>query len=223
MSSAIKELFKINILKTIYFNLHYLPFKDAIKLPILIYRRTTLCVMKGRIHFETPLKSGIVELGAQSIGTQDKRYSRTIWEVRGDVHIKGKTIIGRGCKICVGNEGNLIFGSGFTCTGDTQIVCFKEITFGSKCLLSWEILMMDTDFHNIRNNSGDIINNNRPISIGNHVWIGCRSTILKGVSIGDNNIVSASSTITRNIDEQNCIIGGNGKHIEVLKRDIKWG
>lgn len=223
MSSAIKELFIINILKTIYFNLHYLPLRDAIKLPILIYRRTKLCVMKGRIHFETPIKTGIVKLGPQNIGTQDKRYSRTIWEVRGDVHIKGKTKIGRGCKICVGNEGNLIFGSGFSCTGDTQIVCFKEISFGNNCLLSWNILMMDTDFHDIRNREGEKINNNKPISIGNHVWIGCRSNILKGVSIGNNNIISASSTITRSIEEHNCIIGGNGKHLDILKRDIEWG
>lgn len=81
---------------------------------------------------------------------------------------------------------------------------------------------MDSDFHSILNYKGEKINSSKPIIIGDHVWIGCRNTILKGVKIGDNIVVSANSTITRTITEENCVIGGHGKAMEVIKREIGW-
>ena len=81
---------------------------------------------------------------------------------------------------------------------------------------------MDTDFHHVINVEEKTINPTKPITIGNHVWIGCRSTILKGVSIADNTIISANSTITRNILESNCVIGGHGKSVEIIKRNVNW-
>jgi len=83
-------------------------------------------------------------------------------------------------------------------------------------------LILDSDFHYVINEEGQIINSPKPITIGNHVWIGCRNTILKGVSIADNNIISANSTITRNITESNCVIGGHGRNVEVIKKNVNW-
>ena len=39
---------------------------------------------------------------------------------------------------------------------------------------------------------------------------------------GDDNIISAHSTITKSVNESNCIIGGHGKSVEVIKRDVHW-
>ena len=97
-----------------------------------------------------------------------------------------------------------------------------EITFGANCLLSWDILIMDTDFHSVFDNHGKLINSPKPIHIGNNVWIGCRNTILKGVSIANNVVISANSTITRCVEESNCIVGGHGKSTEIIKREISW-
>ena len=101
-------------------------------------------------------------------------------------------------------------------------MCQKEITFGKECLLSWDILIMDTDFHHMIDSNNEIINPPKSIHIGNHVWIGCRNTILEGVSIADNVIISANSTITKSINESYCAVGGSGKDINILKRDINW-
>lgn len=67
---------------------------------------------------------------------------------------------------------------------------------------------MDTDFHPIIDKNNTILNKEKPISIGNSVWIGARSTLLKGVSIGNNCIVSANSHVTKSYDNDK-IIGGN--------------
>ena len=215
-------LMKLDLLKTIYFNLKYFPLRTALHLPVFIYRRTSLFKMKGQIVLNVPPTLGMVRIGPHGLGTQDIKYSRTMWEVSGTLIINGKTSFGRGSRISIGKEGTLTIGREFMITGRSTIICQKEITFGNDCLLSWDILIMDTDFHHITNLSGDIINAPRPIHIGNHVWIGCRNTILKGVTISDDVIISANSTITKSIAEKHCAIGGSGKEITILKRNISW-
>ena len=223
--SVVSRIFtarKVAWIKTVYFNLRYFPFSIAIHLPVLVYRRTRLSRMGGRISINVPLKRGIVKLGAQELGTQDSYYSRTIWEVSGHLVINGSVGIGRGSKISIGENATLTLGDKFVITGDSTIICQKEITFGSGCLLSWDVLIMDTDFHHVYDENGCILNSPKAIRIGNHVWIGCRNTILKGVTITDDIVVAANSLITRDIKDDHCVVGGQGKDAEIIKRGINW-
>lgn len=138
------------------------------------------------------------------------------------IHWGGNICIGRGCRISISRNAKLTLGTSFNITGNTTIYCTKEITFGNDCLLSWDILIMDTDSHDIIDEDGVKINYPKSIQIGNHVWIGCRNTILKGVTIGDNCIVSANSVVTNSFTEVNCIIGGHGRSLGVIKKGINW-
>lgn len=45
------------------------------------------------------------------------------------------------------------------------------------------------------------------IKIGNNCFIGCRSTILPGVTIGDNTIIGAGSVVNRDIPENSVAAG----------------
>lgn len=222
ISSVFKLIKKINLLKTFYFNFHYFPLKVAIRIPVFIYWRSELYKMNGKIVIDSPVSTGMIKLGAHGLGTQDILYSRTMWDVSGTLVFKGTATIGRGSKISIGKDATLTLGNCFSITGNSEIICQKEITFGDQCLLSWDILILDSDFHYVINEEEQIINSPKPITIGNHVWIGCRNTILKGVSIADNNIISANSTITRNITESNCVIGGHGRNVEVIKKNVSW-
>ena len=215
-------LWKVDWGKTIYFNLKYFPIKVAVHLPFLIYRRTDLYKMGGNIILNVSPRLGMVKIGPHGLGTQDVKYSRTMWEVSGTLVVNGKTNIGRGSRISIGKDATLTLGDKFMITGRSTIISQKEITFGDDCLLSWDILVMDTDFHHIIDKNDRIINQPRPIHIGNHVWIGCRNTILKGVSIPNNVIVSANSTLTRSVAESDCVVGGLGKDVIVLKKEISW-
>lgn len=79
-----------------------------------------------------------------------------------------------------------------------------------------------SDQHAVIDVNNNVLNPPKAISIGNHVWIGCRSTILKGVCIADDNIVAANSTVTKSFTNNNSIIGGHGKNVEVIKNNINW-
>ena len=46
-----------------------------------------------------------------------------------------------------------------------------------------------------------------PVKIGNNVWIGSHSTILAGVTIGDNSVVAAGAVVTKDVPA-NVVVGG---------------
>ena len=74
------------------------------------------------------------------------------------------------------------------------------------------VTIVDSDFHvhwppekrrTVRTGADD-----RAVKIGEYVWIGANSLVLKGVSIGDNSIVGAGSVVANDIPA-NVIAAGN--------------
>lgn len=217
---VLTKIVKINLFSTIYLNFITLPFRKAIRFPILIFGKVTIKnARKGRLVFNCPLTTGILQIGKCSLGFLDKHSCRTIWNVAGTLYMHGKISIGQGCCVEVGKGAVMTLGCNFNVTGRSILLCTDHITFGDDCLLSWDLLVMDTDWHKVISTTDNrILNFSKPINIGNHVWIGCRSLILKGVNISDNVIVAANSTISRSIYEEFVVAGNNG----VLKRNARW-
>lgn len=58
----------------------------------------------------------------------------------------------------------------------------------------------------------------KPVRIGNNVWLGARVTVLSGVTIGDNAVVGAGAVVTKDIPS-NAIAGGNPARIIRLRTD----
>jgi len=94
-----------------------------------------------------------------------------------------------------------------------SICAASEIQIGKQCLFGANVVIADTDFHAIKpvnrrynNRSEDIAT--APVLIGDNVFIGTGSMILKGVTIGDNSLIGAGSIVTRNIPS-NVIAAGN--------------
>ena len=59
-----------------------------------------------------------------------------------------------------------------------------------------------------------------PINIGNDVWIGTRSIILDGVSIGDGAVIAAGAVVTKNISPYKIIVD-KGTAIILVTRNNK--
>ena len=215
----IKYLFTENY-KTIWFNFKYLPFDQAICFPIILSKNVYLKKMEGQIEFECPLRYNLINIGFGEIGIFDEKNLRSIWQVSGKVIFKGKALLGHGVKVSVEKNGSLIFGKNFKLTAQTAFVCHDKIEFGKNCLLSWEILIMDTDSHSIIDSIGNMSEKTRPIYIGDHVWIGCRATILKGTTIASNSVVGASSLLNTNYDNENSLYAGSPA--KLLQENIKW-
>lgn len=214
------QLLRFINLRTIYFNLKYLPFNQALKLPFLLSKYVFLREIHGKINLNCPIRFGLIQIGYGNVGVFDKKKSRTVWEVYGDITFSGNAIIGHGSKIIVGPEASLLFGDNFKLTAESSIIAFNKIQFGNECLISWETQIMDTDFHKIKNENGEILNIPKPIIIGNHVWIGSRCTILKGSVIPDNSIIGVNSLVNNELPESNCIYAGIP--VKCIKEKVYW-
>ncbi len=146
---------------------------------------------------------------------------RFVWDNQGIVEFKGSASIGSGSKVSVGKGAYLELGTNFSISAHSSLICKKKISFGDDCRLSWDILVMDSDFHKIKI-SGKTINFPKEIIIGNHVWIGCRSTIFKGVRISDEIVIAGKSLITQSIYDVRCVVSCNGSEKNVIRKDVSW-
>jgi len=93
---------------------------------------------------------------------------------------------------------------------NNSVICATDsIQVGQNCLIGDLVAIYDSDFHaidpNLRHVSCGL---SKPVRIGDNVWIGSRSMILKGVEIGDNSVIGAMSLVTRSIPP-NCVAAGN--------------
>ena len=203
--------------KSIYVNFRVLPFRQAIYLPIMVSRKTKLQSLSGNVHLNK-VKTGIIRIGFGGTDMLDYRYDRPIIKITGNLHFNGKAKIGIGAKLLV--NGNLYLGNNFSVTGDALIICAKKISIGNDVMIAWRSIIMDTDQHDIYDKNNQHINENKEIIVGNNVWIGANSLILKGSIIEDGCIVGANTTITKPFKEKNSILAGNPA--KVIKTEVQW-
>ncbi|MEI6752662.1 MAG: acyltransferase [Paludibacter sp.] len=177
--------------------------------------------MKGNVLIEGDITCGMITIGFSDVGIFDFKRSKAIWNVSGRVIFKGRALIGQGSKISVEDTGELIFGENLKITAETSIVSLLKIEFGKNCLLSWDILIMDNDFHAIINKKNGIrFPQSKPIYIGDNVWIGCNTTILKGSHIPEHCIIGSNSTVNKKFEESYCLYAGNP--LKVRKENVDW-
>jgi acetyltransferase-like isoleucine patch superfamily enzyme len=210
-------LVALGLPKTLLFNFSCFPFRQAIRLPVLVSHRVWLRDLSGRVSLADS-RTGAVRIGFGDVGIFDRQQSRTIWQVSGRVAFMGTADIGHGSRISV--TGELVLGKRLTIAAESAIVAQNSIHVGNDVLISWDVLIIDTDAHRIYDAVGNHVNASMPIRIGNSVWLGCRALVLKGVEIADGVVVAASSTVVRAVTTPNSIVGGNPAR--VVRENIRW-
>lgn len=108
----------------------------------------------------------------------------------------------------------LSIGDGSFVNHRSEIVAHERVTIGRGCLLAWDVQVVDSDSHRM-----DGRPHTAPISIGDRVWIGCRATVLKGVTIGDGAVVAAGSVVTRDVPARALVAGNPAR---VVRTGVRW-
>ncbi|HAR84937.1 hypothetical protein IO99_05000 [Clostridium sulfidigenes] len=212
--------------KTIYFNFKYLPFKKAIKLPIIVSHRVWLMKSRGNVNINSNvIKPAMIKLGFGEVGIFDSMRSRSVWNVSGTVNFSGTATLGHGIKVSVEDEGKLNIGNNLIVTAESSIICRREISLGENVMISWQAQIMDSDLHPIINSENIVINKDEPIDIGDNSWIGSRVILLKGVKLPKGTIVAAGSTLNKGAlksikEKENSLIGG--EPIRILKENVTF-
>jgi acetyltransferase-like isoleucine patch superfamily enzyme len=198
------------IFHIIYFNFKYLPFKQAIKLPILLYK-PKLINTKGQVLIEAKrVYTGMIRLGINTVSVYPN--NGIIWENNGGESVfKGPCHIGNSSAISIGKHGKIIWGNDFLANAAFKICSYKEISFGDDVQIGWENTFLDTDFHALT----DIHTSKHksaiaPIIIGNNNWFGLKCLVLKGTQTSDYCTVGAYSLLNKKyLYEKYSVIAGN--------------
>lgn len=135
------------------------------------------------------------------------------------IHKGGKLIAGNcqfysGVRLEIGPSATLVIGNGTYLNRNTLIICEDRVEIGKNCKIAWDVIIMDSDLHPI-NEMTPIVN--KPVHIEEQVWIGCRSIILKGVTIGHGAVIAAGSVVTKNIPPRTIYGGSPAKFIAELE------
>lgn len=109
----------------------------------------------------------------------------------------------------------LSLGSGYINNG-CVIICEEKIEIGNDVAIAGDVEIRDTDEHTILS---DTYRKTAPVKIGNHVWIGGRAMILKGVTIGDGAIIAAGAVVTHDVPA-NTLVGG--VPAKIIREKIEW-
>ena len=205
-----------SIIPSIYFNFHYLPLKQAIKLPILLYKPSFI-QCKGKIILEGGARFGLIKLGFPAVSVFPN--SGIKYENKGGVLVFcGKCNIGNNSFISLGESGNVEFGDKFCATTSFRLVSYNKITFGKNVLFGWECICLDTDFHRLTRIDGVSVKAYGPIIIEDNCWISMKCVILKNTRLASYSIAGANSTLNTVYEESKCLYAGTPA--KLVKRGI---
>lgn len=121
------------------------------------------------------------------------------------------------------NNGGIEFGNCNKILGRTHLAETegRKIILGDGCLFSTNVIFRTGDSHSIIDvRTGERINHADSIIIGNRVWFGNNTTILKGARIADDTIVATGAIVTKDFTQKNIIIAGTPA--KMVKEEVKW-
>ncbi|MGA7595802.1 MAG: acyltransferase [Gallionella sp.] len=161
-----------------------------------------------------------------SAGIHNIRRRRDAIRVGANTHIKGELLtFAHGGEISIGE---------YCYVGEqSHIWSATSIVIGDRVLISHNVNIFDSLTHPIKalerhDHFRKIITSGHPkqvnlgeapVRIGNDVWIGCLSIILKGVTIGEGAIVGAGSVVSKDVPPYTIVAGNPAKVIRELGPD----
>lgn len=205
------------LIHSIFFNFRYLPIKQAIKLPILLYHPKFLR-LKGRISIIGTVRPAMIQLGLFRVPLYNN--NGCLFQIDGTVIFKGNAKIGNDSKIIIGKNSTVIFGNNFNATASLKIVSYNKIEFGEHCLIGWDNMFMDYDFHKLKSLNGSTNKGFGTIEIGHDTWFGNGCRTYKNTLIPPNTVVAANTVVTKYSSSKEYTIIGNNHSISIMKEGV---
>ncbi len=193
--------------KTIYFNFHYLPFSQAVKLPILLYKPHFI-KLKGKVIIQgDKVRSGMIIMGI--LNNTCNPNNGISFDLDGTLVFKGPAVFSNDSYIMIRNNGSIVLGANLD--ANCKLKCANSIEIGDNTVIAYETMIMDSDWHALTDMvTGKLLKKTTFVKIGSYNFISYRCIITKGTITPDYCTVLACSHLSKKYDvPQYSLIGGD--------------
>lgn len=177
---------------------------------------TTLA--KKSLRYARELATAPVYLAA---ATKVGQGARTLGRPR--IENEGRLVIGRGTllrsvnvpvELGVGPGASLEIGDESILNYGVSVGCMKSVRIGDRVRIGPYVMIIDTEFHSIYDRKQ--MPEPRPIVIEDDVWLGAKSSILPGVTIGRGSIIGVSSVVSADVPPFTMVAGIPARPVKKL-------
>ncbi|MFT5709339.1 MAG: acetyltransferase-like isoleucine patch superfamily enzyme [Halioglobus sp.] len=116
-------------------------------------------------------------------------------------------------------QGRVEIGDCVLMSPGSRLSASDEITIGNGVMMANGTYITDSDWHTLydRTERDEKVT---PVHIGNNVWLGDHSTVLKGVTIGENSVVAARAVVTSDVPANVVVAGSPAEVIKHLDPEL---
>lgn len=208
---------KISIIKFVYYNFFCKNVKRLGNAFLIPYKNAKIDIHKTAhlyINGSRDLEIGINKLKSSKAETYVRMSRDAVWYAN------------NGCGLFYGTtlevQESALFQSGFfTANTGSVIIANDEINFGDDVMIGRNVLIYDSDFHQMLDINGKVKNSPSPVNIEGHVWLTNNVIVLKGTNIGSGSIVAAFTQLKGSFPS-NSLIVNNGGVAKVIKKEVAW-
>lgn len=204
---------------SLFFCLRYLPFRQALHLPVLIHPHVRIKLHRGCISFRGRLHSSMLVFGFP--GTEGQGNCQSLISIgRGGKLVVAEDVqMACGTRVVIGKQGVMQVGRRFWCNGDCSFYCTTKISIGDDNMYGWNISFNTSDGHYVYENGVQKPMEGK-IVIGSHVWIASHCHISKNSYVADDCVVAQNSLVGKRFETSKCLIGG--VPAKLLKENVTW-
>ena len=187
---------------TLFFNFYYLPFRQAIHVPIILYH-PTFWALGGKVIIDAPqICFGMIRLGLFNASANNEKGF--VWSNEGGTAIfHGRFATGPGSVLKISQPNAVLeIGDYVGNASGLKIDCNYHIKIGDKVCLGWGVIMMDSNLHRLKNNDGTWAGKGYDVvEIGENSWISSQCVILPGTKFPSYSVCTLGSILNRDYSE----------------------
>lgn len=184
---------------SLYFNFHYLPIKQAIKLPIILYN-PSFWALKGKVVIDSSkISFGMIRLGL--FNASINKGKGFVWmNEAGTVIFHGCFSAGPGSVMKISHPHAVLeFGNNVGNASSLRIDCHYNISIGENSRFGWGVIIMDSNLHRLKNSDGSWAGSGfDAIEIGDNSWLSSQTVVLPGTKFPSYSVCALGSILNRN-------------------------
>lgn len=190
LSKKIRKWKRISLWKYFYYNFLCSQIQRDPNCRIIPYKNCVLDLHKtARIYLRGQnLHLGFNKLRGSKSETLIRLERDAVWNCNNGAILTYNTVLEV-------KDGAVLDTGFFSANGGSVIIADQHITLGEDVMLGRNVIIYDSDFHQLCSPRGEPLNPPEDVVIGDHVWLTSNIIISKGTVIGPGSLVTALTYI----------------------------